>query len=347
MNKVIFCFVIFLSLSIYVFSQNSLAVSPADFSHDAVFYNDVTKWFSAWRLVSRKVFKIKSLKPVEFVFFDDKYVYSTSSVTIPDGEIVKGPEFLGNRFVWKKALHKNSIKLPSNETVPIGLMSFAAELKGEKSNSFFIMPLSTFWQKSGVNSPELGLQNLITGVFLHEFSHSQQMQNFGRKISEYEKTTSYSVNFTDDIVQDLFGKDASYTELYKQETETFYQAANSKETVAKISLTKKGINLLKLRHSRYFNGVYESLGNIDNFFLTMEGLGQFVMYAWLTNQKGGNIPSEKAIVGVRRGGKWWSQDEGFVLFLLLASYEKPEKWGKDLFGIKTTSVVELLQNSGI
>jgi hypothetical protein len=99
---------------------------------------------------------------------------------------------------------------------------------------------------------------------------------------------------------------------------------------------------MRLRHSEYFKGQYLSLVQIDNFFLTMEGLGQYSMYLWLTHPKGGNLKRNAAIDGVRRKKKWWSQDEGFALFLILDRLSKPRSWAKEMFGEKIESVVSLI-----
>ena len=331
---------IFLFCSNFVIAQTvEKRIKPIT---DVEFTNDVGKWFWAWELICKDVYHINKLEPVEFVFFDDKYVYSTSNVTIPKGEIVNGPKLLKKSFVWKKSLHNGSITLPDKKIVPIGLMSFASELPGGKNNSFFVMPLPSFWLKASVKSDELGLDNLVTGVFLHEFSHSQQMQNFGKQISEFEKNNQFETDFSDDIVQNLFQKNSAYTELYVKEVNTFYAASNEKNKAARDSLIKTGINLLQKRHADFFTGKHENLKRIDEFFLTMEGLGQYTMYAWLTHKDGANLPAEIALKGVRRGGKWWSQDEGLALFLILENFSKPKNWAGKMFGVNTESVINLI-----
>jgi hypothetical protein len=309
---------------------------------DDKFTNEVGKWFSAWELISGDVYGIHKLESVEFVFFDDKYVYSTSNITIPEGEIVNGPKLLKNSFVWKKSLHNGSITLPDKSVVPIGLMSFASELPGVKNNSFFVMPLPDFWLKASVKSDELGLDNLITGVFLHEFSHSQQIRNFGKQITWLEKNNHFEADFSDDIVQHLFGKDSAYIDLYTKELRTFYKASNEKNKVAKALLVKNGLTLLRQRHTVFFTEKYENLKQIDELFLTMEGLGQFTMYKWLTHELGANLSAEIAVEGVRRGGKRWSQDEGLALFLILEKFSKPKNWAGKMFGTKTESVINLI-----
>lgn len=342
MNKIFLCFFVVLILAVGVFSQNSSDKS----SDDVHFYSDVNRWFSGWDLVSRKIFKIKNSTPVEFVFFDDKYVYSTSNITIPNGEKIKDSKFAGKTLSWKKALHNNSITLPDRQTVPIGLMSFAGEIPNE-SKAFFVMPLLNFWKKNKVKSDELGLENLITGVFIHEFAHSQQMENFGKRVSKYEKTNSFETELSDNIVQDIFGKNNFYVELFKKENDTFFTAFKAREKSAKDSLTRNGLELFKARQKQFFTGNRQVFSELDDLFLTMEGIGQFAMYAWMIHPEGGNIAADKAIADVRRGGKFWSQEEGFILFLLLDSYAKPEKWAKDFFGTKPVNVTDLLRKYSV
>lgn len=307
---------------------------------ELAFDTAINKWFSAWKLVSKDIYKMDKVKPVDFVFFDDTYVYSTSNITIETGIAIKSRNLINLKLNWKKKLHYGLLTLPDKSEVPISLMSFAAEIPANSNKSFFVMPLPSFWIKSGVTSKELGAENLITGVFIHEFSHSQQMQNFGNKISGFEKANDFGLEFNDDIVQNLFDKDSIYLKSYKNEIDLLYGSIQN--NILDKKYLKEGLTIMKQRQEKYFIGEYTNLNQIDNFFLTMEGLGQYSMYLWLTNPKGGNIKKEIAIKGVRRGGKWWSQDEGFALFLILDKLNNPKNWAKNMFGDKTENIVELI-----
>ncbi|MEP7377368.1 MAG: hypothetical protein ABI675_28455 [Chitinophagaceae bacterium] len=301
------------------------------------------KWFTAWEFVSREIYNIHTAKPVDFIFFDTTYVYSTSLISIPDGESIDGPVFFNEKLTWKKKPHNGRIKLPNEQVVPVGLMSFASPGANDQANAFFVMPLPDFWKKAGVESKELGLENLVTGVFLHEFSHSQQMQNFGKKISEYENRAKYKVDFSDDIVQDYFEKDSVYNAKFRNEVAVFYDAAVANDKSMQIDLIIKGIKMLKLRQDEYFTDSLNLFREIDDFFLTMEGLGQYTMYAWLVHPRGGNIAAETALKGVRRGGRSWSQEEGLSLLLLLDKLYRSSQWAAQMFGNETISVVELIR----
>jgi len=336
MRKTIIFFTILFN-NIAVFGQ----INPEEQKSEEEFYKTTKKWFSAWELVSKESYHIRKVKPVEFVFFDEMYVYSTSNTTITNGSPIKGCNLLNLKLNWKKALHNGSLTMPDKASIPIGLMSFAAEIPQEANKSFFAMPLPSFWMKSGVESKELGLENLITGVFIHEFSHSQQMQNFGKQITLYEQNNSFEVNFSDDLVQNIFQNNASYVKCYNQEVNLFYSAINN-NSLDKPFLNK-AIELMKRRQKKYFKEEYIELTEIDDFFLTMEGLGQYSMYLWLTHPKGANLKKEVAIKGVRRHKNWWSQDEGFALFLVLDCISKSKKWAKEMFGNNTVSVTSLIE----
>jgi len=300
---------------------------------------EVNKWFGAWEMVCKKIYRVDSLKAVEFVFFDAKYIYSTSNISVPAGEIIDGPSLLGKRFTWKRKEHEGKITLPTEQIVPVGLMSFASPLENE--NAFFVMPLLSFWEAAGVKSKELGLELLVTGVFLHEFSHSQQMQNFGKKMTWYEQHNKFTVDFSDDIVQDYFEKDSIYELQFRKETSRFYEAASDKADLS--LLTGQALGMHNARQEKYFTGDLEIFKEIDNFFLTMEGLGQYTMYAWLVHPEGANIPAEIAQKAVRRGGKSWSQEEGLSLFLVLSKISVPANWSGLMFGNETISVIDLIK----
>ncbi len=107
-------------------------------------------------------------------------------------------------------------------------------------------------------------------------------------------------------------------------------------------MAKLALLALNYRQQKYFTGDKEILRSIDDFFLTMEGVGQFTMYAWLIHPAGGHLTAKNALAGVRRGKKWWSQDEGLSLFLVLNRLSKTKYWASFMFGNKTVSVIDLI-----
>lgn len=299
------------------------------------------RWFRAWELLSKEVYHLNKFYPVDFVFFDSTNVYSTSPVSAGGQPVLEKQPFMNQLYDWKKAPHNGIITLPDSSKIPVGMMCFAGQNALEKK-PFFVMPLPSFWKSFGVTSAELGLDNLITGVFLHEFSHSQQMQNFGKKITAFEKTADFGVEFTDNIVQDIFESDSSFTHAFRNETTLLYDAVAENDETRHRKILQQALMAMSIRQQQYFRDRYKDLLAMDDFFLTMEGLGQYSMYAWLTHPDGAGLSKNLAIKGVRRGKKQWSQDEGFALFLLLEKYAAPAEWGPAMFETDTTPVKYLL-----
>jgi len=301
----------------------------------------IEEWFEAWELVSVDVYATDLLRPVDFIFFDSRRVYST--MEIPGGGLdFDGPRLMNHRFDWRHGEHDGSLQLPDGSVIPIGLMSFAAPMDDSQSRAFFVMPLPAFWEEAGIDSAELGRNNLLTGVFLHEFAHSQQMHSFGRQLSEFERAFELQDELTDDVVQERFEHDRDYQSVYREEVERLYAAAHSDRGEERLALTRSALNLYRLRQQQFFVGDLAMFQKLDDFFLTMEGFGQYTMYAWLVHPRGGALDARLAEAGVRRGGRWWSQDEGLALFLLLQQLSDPKLWADKMLGVDYRLAIDLI-----
>ena len=302
------------------------------------------QWFNAWDLLSTDILHLPTDSAPEMVFFDSAYVFTTSSITAPTGSIIDGPSFSGQKLSWKKMRHNGELTLPDGQKVPIGLMSFAGPTKDGKR--FFVMSAPSFWQAAGVTSEELGLDKLITGVFLHEFAHIRQFKGFGQQIdslwSKYAFGDTSALN--DDIVQHTFKADSQYVRIFREETDIFYNAADEKSKQTAKQLISTGLDRLAARQQKYFTGEKAVLKDLDNIFLSMEGLGQLASVLWLTHPQGGKMPLDLAIKGVRRKRNQWSQDEGLALFLALITISDPN-WAKDMFSEQPTHVIDLLNKA--
>jgi hypothetical protein len=124
----------------------------------------------------------------------------------------------------------------------------------------------------------------------------------------------------------------------------FYQAAFAHREEDAKRLTREALSLLKARQVRYFQQNKAILRQLDPIFLSMEGLGQFVAVAWLMHPEGGKVPFAVAVEGFRRNRKWWSQEEGLAMFLVLDRLTNPD-WATDVFGEKPKYITDLLEQA--
>jgi hypothetical protein len=301
----------------------------------------LNNWLAAWELVSNKILALPADTIPDMLFFDENFVYTTSTISAPNGQPFIGPSLFGKKIAWRKAPHKGTITLPDSSEVPVGVMSFAAP---GKQKVFFVMGAPSFWQKAGVQSKELGLDKMLTGVFLHEFAHTRQINGFGKQMDSFEHHKFTDVELNDDIVQNYFKKDSVYEKLFRQEAAKFYEAAAAKDKSTAKILLREALDMLKSRQSAYFINDKSVLTPLDDIFLSMEGVGQYVAVAWLVHPKGGNLPLATAMTGFRRNGKNWSQEEGLATFLALTNIAKIN-WAEDVFGPNPKTIVTLIENA--
>ena len=302
----------------------------------------VQNWFNAWELIANNNLKIPPHDPPLMLFFDDEYLYTNSTELTKNSIEIIGPKFFGKKVNWTKVKHNDSLTLPTSQRVPIGLMSFTAPISSGSDKAFFVMGVPSLWKDYNVTSKELGDENLYTSVFLHEFAHTQQNKIFGVKLDQFESDHKFEFELSDDMIQEDFERDSIYTKKIKAEINVFYDAFYSENNSVVRQLVSKGLEMYNTRQKEYFINEKAIYKTLDDFFLTMEGIGQYTAVAWLTNPMGGNLEIGKAVKGMRRGGRYWSQDESLAMFLVYTKIADPEL-GKEMFGYDLKLINQLLE----
>ncbi len=206
--------------------------------------------------------------------------------------------------------HGETAKLPDGSEVPAGPVSFAM------GGDFFVMSLPSVWRAAGVSS-EMGLERLMDGVLLHEISHVRQTALADAALNDVVAQQGIEDDLSDDYIQDLFSGDAAYVAAYEKERDMLFAAAAAPDDVEASRLAAEALGLMRERRAKWMAGDTEWLAGIDDVFLTMEGMGQWLIYRHFRSPEGGSASPEDALKAVRRGGRWWSQDEGLALLLVV------------------------------
>jgi hypothetical protein len=190
------------------------------------------------------------------------------------------------------------------------------------------------WRAKGVQSA-LGLETLMDGVLLHEMAHTRQFAAVARHLEHLPDDIS------DDSLQEAFSKNADYVRDYETERDLLYAAAHAATDREARDLAAQALEHLRQRRDRWFTGENAKWREIDDVFLTMEGVGQWVIdWWWSTSPEGLKLDRAVAEREVRRNRKWWTQDEGLALFLVIDRL-LPD-WQSRAFGPQGALAEELL-----
>jgi hypothetical protein len=211
----------------------------------------------------------------------------------------------------RSSVHGGSATLPNGREVGVGPISFASHEAG----GFFAMSLPSVWRAAGVTS-ELGLERLMDGVLLHELLHVRQGALASAALARPAAASGIADDsLDDDVIQRRFGSDPAYAAAWAEERDLLFAAAAAPDDDVARALATKALERLRSRRGRWFSGANAPFAELDDIFLSMEGMGQWLAYRALRSPEGGALPAEQALPAIRRGGRQWSQDQGLALLL--------------------------------
>lgn len=326
-------FKVFGALPVILLIASASAAGDADCSMTAA-KPWISKWLAAWELASRDILHLPDAPAPQIVLFDSSCVYTTSPLTAHGASPRSdGPTLFGASLPWRALAHGDSLILPDSSVTPIQLMSFTSSSR--ESGPFFVMAAPSYWTSKGY-----GQEPGLTGVFLHEFSHTRQLRGVRDTLGPIDSTWAYPEELNDDAVQTHFGADSVYVAAYIAERDLLYRAADAPTEEEARSLAAQALAMMRARHARYFTGDKAVFADVDQIFLSLEGVGQWTAYAWLAHPQGGGMPREAAIQKMLGKRRWWVQDEG--LALILAVDRLMPDWPALEFNVPSMGALDLL-----
>ena len=257
----------------------------------------------SWQTAERTILKLAPAPLPMVVTVDDCCTY-----TLPAGNDAAAK--------WVEKPHGRTVVMPDGKTIPLGPISFASASERPGQPSYFAMSLPSVWLAAGVKSG-LGLERLMDGVMPHELMHSRQFYFATPRLADIAARYKLGDDIGDDSLQEKFQRDPAYAAAYRSERDLLFAAAAAPNTDEARRLTAAALVKLRARRDCWFTGRSAYWAAFDDVFVTMEGLGQWLAYRWYVSERGPHIAPAVALREVRRGGKYWTQDEGLALFLVV------------------------------
>ncbi|KAA6460399.1 hypothetical protein DYQ86_15350 [Acidobacteria bacterium AB60] len=256
-----------------------------------------------WRFAEVHELKLEPTRLPVVVLFDDHCQYKSAAAATGD-------------ISWTGSFYQSTVLLPNGIRIPNWVVSFAAPVDGSSAAGFFVMSLPSVWRSHNIQSG-LGLERLMNVVLLHEMSHARQFYFANPIMDGLSARYHLGVEIGDDSIQDTFSKDPRYVKAYERERDLLYEAAAASTNHAAKKYARQALREIRHRRQKWFTGGHAYWNTVDDLFLTMEGIGQWTAYAWLTDPNGPNLKSSFALSEVRRKRNHWTQDEGLALMLVI------------------------------
>ena len=252
---------------------------------------------AAWALVRDTRLHMPDTSQPSMILFNDKCVFEFS----PDGVVPA-----------RSSSHDGTLKVPDGQTVPARPLAFASV--AEDGKPFFIMSLPSVWEQvlKGADRDKLTL-----AIFVHEFSHTQQMTGLGAHIGDLIESGVLPEEADDDYIETRFKSNAEFAKSVETERELLFEAASAPTRDEARRIASEALALGDERTKKWMNGKEAPLAKVEDVFLSFEGSGQWVGYSYLLDPKGAGLAPERAKELIRGGRRPWSQELGLAHFLVL------------------------------
>jgi hypothetical protein len=307
---------------------------------------DEAKWLegtmNAWNAVRKNELKLPASDLPWSVLFDEKCVHNinpdTRQFSNREGTRQVARTMAGEPLRIESSSHSGKIFLPDGQSIPSQLISFAANFDGDK-RSFFVAALPSVWKNVEHLRQEKNVETLVRSVYIHELTHTYH-RNFFARLNAIEKSMPDVDNFDDDIIQNIFSKNEKFNKAYTEEIALANDAVAETKPEKKRAIAKRLLDRMKQRRAMYYTGKDLKFAEIEDIFLTMEGVAN---WAACRAAIADGLSENEASRLIRRGGKHWSQEHGILLFMIIDSLSP--NWQKAAFAKRPASIVSLLERA--
>lgn len=304
----------------------------------------IEQTLQAWQTVSRDSLHLRRAALPWLILFDENCIWHVNPNLLVFSSKF-GAEFNETKINYSgRALdvygifHDGKIALPDGNQIPAQLTSFTGTYENGKK-AFLVFAMPTIWQKAPHLKTETNLNRLIRSVFVHEMTHTRH-RNFYAGLNRIEKKYHFMEGLNDDIVQTRFSGRADFRQAFEAERDLLYRAAAETDFRRKRELATDALASIENRRRRFFTGNDSIYTEVEDIFLTMEGAANWAGYKSAMAE---GMNRADALKLIRRSGKYWSQEEGLALFLLVDSLLP--NWQTKAFGESMISAMDLLKEA--
>ncbi|HXW08029.1 MAG TPA: hypothetical protein VD833_22555 [Vicinamibacterales bacterium] len=298
----------------------------------------------AWDVVRRDFLRLEDRRLPWIVLFDaactwhlaaeERLLRAVVSVGAPVSFGGVPLEVLGQR-------HHGKILLPNRQEVPPAVKASTALYRSGRA-PFLVMALPGVWRQAPEHRRRPRLEDYLVGVMVHEMTHTRHLVDANVRLRELIRHTGLPAGLNDDVIQMEFRRTRGFEAAIERERDLLYQAASETDPARQATTVFRALQLVRERHARYFSESRRGYRDVEAVFLTLEGTAQWAAYRFMASLAA-TPGSEAALRLVRDNRRYWSQDLGLAVFLVIDSLVPG--WQSQVFSPTPPSPFDLLDEA--
>jgi hypothetical protein len=318
-------------------SGQPLTASPCTFPDADVAW--IQRALDGWEKVSREFLRTDPTPLPWIVLFDAACVWHLNPESnISGARVVDTALMFAGRAVPVRAVtHIGTFLLPNGVPGEVEMKASTSLYRNGRA-AFFAMAMPSLWRSRDVSAPTRA--EYLQGVFSHEMTHIRLLPSVNRRVKEIARQHDLPSPMNDDVIQLLFEGVSGFESAVNRERDLFYKAVLESSPDKRAQHAKRGLELARARRDRYFTGAQQPYAEIESLFLLLEGVGQWAAYRLSHARNGSEVQSIRLMRDDRR---YWSQDEGLALFILIDALLPG--WQARVFTASPASPFEMLEQA--
>jgi hypothetical protein len=185
------------------------------------------------------------------------------------------------------------------------------------SEPYLVAALPAVFRADSAAARDSLLDERIASVLSHEIVHTRQLPALSHELAELRRKYPIPPQVDDNVVEREFGNNTEFRAAFERERDLLYRAAFDPASAGARRELRQALTLIAQRRRRFFTGTHAGWDRLEDTFLDLEGVGEWVRFA-LHRADRGRWPGDRAIVDFIRGRHdEWVQDEGLGLYLLI------------------------------
>lgn len=183
--------------------------------------------------------------------------------------------------------------------------------------TFFIVPLPALYHRLAGADQAPYLDELFLGMTAHELTHTRQLVGAAQQINRLRVRYNLPASLDDNIIEQEFGANDEYKRLFDEEQKLLASAIMAKGLADCRQKMGQALESARKRKQRFFIGDKAGYSDLEDIFLTMEGMAMWVQYRTARDRAPAGEDWLETLIKLSKNTDSWSQAEGLGLFLLI------------------------------